>query len=373
MGADLALPADTIVTFGSTVAPGGPWSPRGGAAPMLDINGHNTQVGGLAIQSPIDTGYTGTPTITNTGPAAAALAVSNGADFNFAGTITNAVNSLSLVKLGSGMLTLAGANSYTGTTTVSSGALTIATAGALPSGNTIVNNASLNIEANSTAGAISGDGIISIASGVTLSATSFVQSGITMQLAASTAALNSRLNVSGALSLGGPLTLTLAGSFSPTLGQSFDLFDWGTRSGVFSSLQLPTLTGSLAWNTNQLYTAGVLSVIDGNFLPGDLNRDGHVTTADVASLISALTNLPGYESAHNSMTNPQLFEIADLNGDGQVTNADTQSLIALLANNATSAAAGALVPVPEPSAYCLMILGLLLLFANKLAAPGTSR
>ena len=305
--------------------------------------------------------------MTNTGSAPASLAVSNGADFNFAGTITNGANSLSLVKLGTGTLTLSGANNYTGTTTVTSGALTIAAPGALPVGNTVTNNSTLNINANSTAGAISGTGITSIASGVTVSAPSFAQGGITMQLAGSAPALNSKLNVAGTLTMGGTLTLNLAGGFSPAIGQSFDLFDWGSRSGAFLSLQLPGLSGSLAWGTNQLYTAGILSVIDSNFVPGDLNRDGQVTAADIATLMSALTNLPGYESSHNSMTNQQLLEIADLNGDGQVNNADTQSLIALLANNAANAAAGgsSATAVPEPAAILIFAIGFLSLAFSR--------
>ena len=43
-------------------------------------------------------------------------------------------------------------------------------------------------------------------------------------------------------------------------GASFDILDATTHSGVFSSISLPALSGSLQWNTSQLYTSGVLSV-----------------------------------------------------------------------------------------------------------------
>ena len=342
MGADLALPADTVVTFGSTVAPGGPWSLRGSATPTLDLNGHNTQIGGLTTGSPVDTGYTGTPTITNTGAGEASLAVSNGADFNFAGAITNGTSALSMVKLGSGTLTLSGANNYTGGTTISSGTLAINAPGSLPSGGAVVDNASFNINANSMSGSVSGSGTTTIANGVTLTASSFAQGGLTMELAGSAAALNANLNVTGKLSLAGTLTVNLVNGFAPSVGQSFDLLDWGMRSGTFSSLQLPALASPLAWSTNRLYTAGVLSIIDSNYIPGDINRDGQVTVADVSALMAALADVNKYRS-NKSLTDPTLFkEVADVNGDNRVDNLDIQALISLVANNAALGIGGAL-------------------------------
>jgi hypothetical protein len=61
------------------------------------------------------------------------------------------------------------------------------------------------------------------------------------------------------------------------LGTSFNILDWGTLAGTFSSFQLPALPGGLTWNLSQLYSAGVISV--GGQL-GDYNRDGVVDAAD---------------------------------------------------------------------------------------------
>jgi hypothetical protein len=88
-----------------------------------------------------------------------------------------------------------------------------------------------------------------------------------------------QLHVTGGLSLAGVLDVTLTEGFIPSAGQSFDILDWGSLNGTFSSLALPTLAG-LAWDTSQLYTDGVVSVAAATSLPGDLNLDGTVNAAD---------------------------------------------------------------------------------------------
>jgi hypothetical protein len=84
-----------------------------------------------------------------------------------------------------------------------------------------------------------------------------------------------RLVVSGAVTLGGTLNVSLINGFLPA-GASFDILDWGSLSSTFSTLQLPFLSGGLTWNTSQLYTTGVLSV----GIPGDYNGNGVVDAPD---------------------------------------------------------------------------------------------
>ena len=88
------------------------------------------------------------------------------------------------------------------------------------------------------------------------------------------------MHVAGAPSSGGTLKVDLTnlgnGVFAPSAGSSFDLLDWGSLSGTFCTIQLPTLSGGLQWNTSQLYTTGVISVA----LPGDFNGNGIVDAAD---------------------------------------------------------------------------------------------
>jgi subtilase-type serine protease len=69
-----------------------------------------------------------------------------------------------------------------------------------------------------------------------------------------------QLSVTGNSMLDGTLSVALIDGFAPKLGDSFDILDWGTLSGMFSTLQLPALNMGLAWDTSQLYTTGAISV-----------------------------------------------------------------------------------------------------------------
>lgn len=68
------------------------------------------------------------------------------------------------------------------------------------------------------------------------------------------------LNVLGGASLGGKLNVAWYGGFSASLSQSFDLFDFSSSNGAFSSISLPTLSNGLAWNTSALYATGTIRV-----------------------------------------------------------------------------------------------------------------
>jgi T5SS/PEP-CTERM-associated repeat protein len=104
--------------------------------------------------------------------------------------------------------------------------------------------------------------------------------------------------VAGQLALDGTLAVTPINGFSPAAGNSFNILDWGGLSGTFSSLILPTLAG-LAWDTSQLYTDGVLTLVTAN-LPGDYNQDGRVNAADYTvwrNNLGSLASLPNDDTA----------------------------------------------------------------------------
>ena len=88
------------------------------------------------------------------------------------------------------------------------------------------------------------------------------------------------LSVAGNLAAGGTLNVTLdASAPAPSLGDAFDVLDFGSASGAFDAFSLPSLASGLAWNTSNLLTTGVLEVVAAGPV-GDYNQDGIVDAAD---------------------------------------------------------------------------------------------
>ena len=103
------------------------------AGAILDLGGFSNTIGSLA-------GVAGTTVQTVAGAATLTTGGDN-TSTTFAGLITNSLgNALSLVKNGTGTLTIIGANTYTGPTTHNSGGLLIDNDLALGAGNFVINN-----------------------------------------------------------------------------------------------------------------------------------------------------------------------------------------------------------------------------------------
>jgi hypothetical protein len=88
-----------------------------------------------------------------------------------------------------------------------------------------------------------------------------------------------QLHVTGDLAVGGKLDVSLIPGFTPTLNQAFDILNWGSLSGAFSSFSLPTLSRGLGWDVSELYLTGSLKVVSAG-VPGDYNNNGIVDAAD---------------------------------------------------------------------------------------------
>lgn len=147
-----------------------------------------------------------------------------------------------------------------------------------------------------------------------------------------------QIHVAGQLSIGGVLAVSLINGFLPGAGASFNILDWGTLSGTFSSLQLPALPDSYTWDTSQLYTTGILSVTSGG-VPGDYNNNGLVDGADYTLWRE------GGPLANEADT------------PGVVDDADYTQWRARFGNTSGSGLGGG--SVPEPAGATLLLCGML--------------
>ncbi len=187
----------------------------------------------------------------------------------YAGIISDA-GVTSLIKVGTGMLVLSGANNtYSGGTTVSGGILLVSNpagsatgSGAVTvnAGGTLAGNGFLSgaVTVNPGGALVPGNplGALTISNTLTLAAgsTTFVQ----IQHSPLT---NDSVQVTGLLTEGGTLVVSNAGVAPFTVGDSFKLFNAAGYSGAFTGFVLPSLTGGPVWNTNTLKTSGTLSVV----------------------------------------------------------------------------------------------------------------
>jgi hypothetical protein len=92
-----------------------------------------------------------------------------------------------------------------------------------------------------------------------------------------------RLAVTGQALLDGSLNVSLINGFTPANGDSFDILDFGTIAGNFSTVNLPALGAGLTWDQSGLLTNGILAIIGGGLI-GDFNGNGVLDAPDIDDL-----------------------------------------------------------------------------------------
>ncbi len=222
------------------------------------------------------TGNNGSADLTSIGTADVTVATGGGTiDLNgnavtYTGAIGNNGSGALQVKssLAHGGLTLQGANTYGGTTTISNatlwadnasgsatgpGAVVVLNGGILEGAGTV--DGSVTVTAGGTLAPADLPGGLSLGSDLTLAA----GSKTVMQIQPSPLA-NDAVVVTGTFTAGGTLIVTNIGGTNLVAGDSFPLFTAAVKAGQFDQLILPTLPAGLVWNTNQLNVSGTLQV-----------------------------------------------------------------------------------------------------------------
>ncbi len=227
-------------------------------AGTLDLNGFSNQIGSLS----------GPGKVTNGGLDGAVLTAGGSSSTTFSGVLQDGTSSLGLNKIGTGTLTLTGANTYHGDTTISRGTLQIGDGGTTGSivGNAIDNgNLVFNRSDDVTfSGIVSGTGTLTQSGPGTLTLT-----GANTYEGGTTISGGAALNVAGDTNLG-----------APNGGINLNGGELETTADFISARTLiltPSLIGAnilgAAVNTTASYS-GVISGAGGLFV-GDGDDPGH--------------------------------------------------------------------------------------------------
>lgn len=152
------------------------------------------------------------------------------------------------------------------------------------------------------------------------------------------------VDVSGASTLAGNLTVSLAAGFAAAVGDTFEIFRAsGGLTGTFATESLPALSAGLALDVQYTPTSVVLAVVSAPSLSADFDEDGDVDAADLAKWKL------GFGIA-NGATHMQ----GDADGNGAVDGAD---YLAWQRQFGTTLAAPAAGTIPEPASLAPMAIG----------------
>ena len=184
--------------------------------------------------------------------------LANGRPADFYGIITGTSN---LTKTGATNLLLYGANTYTGTTTISEGKLRVY--GTLSDSTDVINSGTYEVDTTDTINSLSGTGAVEIASGVTL-----------------TTGDEGRIYISGIIS--GDGSLTKAGSGTLTLSNNSNSY---TGDTTVSEGTL-TLTGNLSSSTDLIISPGATFDLQVSDTVTSLDLDGTISNSAGSSALT---------------------------------------------------------------------------------------
>jgi fibronectin-binding autotransporter adhesin len=238
---------------------------------MVDLGwGHSETVASLAGAGTLDI---------KGGP----FTVGNATNTTFSGVLTDSGGYGTVVKQGTGTLTLSGANTYTGPTTINAGALNLQNSSALGTstyGNTVASGAALQLQNNITvtegAFAIAGSGVGSTGVIRNISGNNTLDAALTLNASSTLGSDAGTLGLTGDLSLGSGQTLTATGAgnidLSGAITGSGNLTQAGAGMLTLSGTTANSFNGATAINNGTLQlnkTAGTNALAGGAVTIGD--------------------------------------------------------------------------------------------------------
>ena len=285
MGSSTGLSATSSVTINSSGT--------------LDVNGNNITIDGLL----------GTGTLNNNGGSAATLtAGASGTTTTFSGVIADGSKAVALTKSGSGTLTLTGVNTYSGTTTIQNGTVSVANPGM-----------GGNLGSASTA-VILGDathqGILSYTANADLTFTrGFEVNAGGGQMNITTSGKTLTLTSGGIATASGTFTLGGAGNavFDNVISGSGGFTKANTGTVLVNSTNTYSGETTISSGTLQLGNAAALPSGSGK---GGLTLNG---TLDVNNLSITVNGLSGAGTLTNTASSSVTLTVGDNNGSGNFT------------------------------------------------------
>ncbi|MCY3014149.1 MAG: autotransporter-associated beta strand repeat-containing protein [Planctomycetota bacterium] len=354
LGVDHALPTTAGVTFGST-------------AGSIDLNGHAQQIaflkgsaGGVGGIINSVAGTTSTLTVSGTG---------NG---SYAGPIgTTGKANIALVKDGSGMMTLSGANTYSAGTLISGGTLIAGGTSAFGTGSvSLGNGAILDLASLAVANTLGNNG------GTIRNAEGFSGTQTLAGTSSFTGFVGGTLNVAAGgvvkgdgVTFTGPVTLDAGAIHAPGNSPGLQSFGGGLGYAAGSRLQweLMANTAALA-DRGTLYDAvdiisGPLSIDTNSLL--DLTFDGADSTVDWSDPFWSIQHSWLVIDATAAAASTGLFSLGIVSADSNGTALTTirpNAAFSMIRQGSNITLDYTVAAVPEPGALSLAAIGCVLAF-----------